>query len=645
MTTSKFITNHIKNPYLSQEQYHAMYEQSIRAPMHFWHEQAEHFISWFSKWQSVQTGGFIDGNIRWFVGGALNASYNCIDRHLPAREQQVAILWEGDEAQEIRRITYQQLHEEVCRFAHALTAQGIKQGDRVCIYMPMIPEVAVAMLACTRIGAVHSVVFAGFSPDALSARILDADARLIITADEGLRGGKVIPLKNNVDTALAACPNVNKVIVVRRTGNPIPWHKKRDLWYHESLAAMPVTHPPISMDANSPMFILYTSGSTGKPKGIVHALGGYLVYAAMTHHYVFNYHAPDVFWCTADVGWITGHTYAIYGPLMNGATTFMFEGTPNYPNHSRFWEIVDRHQVNILYTAPTAIRALRREGDIWVKRTKRQSLNLLGTVGEPINPDVWEWYHDIVGEGRCPVIDTWWQTETGGILIAPIPGVTPLKPGSAAQPFFGIEPAIVNESGEFIKDEQAGSLVIRQPWPGLATTIHGNQERYMAGYFKEVPGAYLTGDGAHRDEDGYYWISGRNDDVIKVSGHRLGTAEIESAFLRHSAVSEAAAVAIPHEIKGQGIYVYITLKEGIEADEELARQLFQHIRKTIGAIAAPEAMQWAEQLPKTRSGKIMRRLLRKIACDETEDLGDTSTLAEPAVIDALIRNRKNAIYP
>ena len=628
-----------KRAYLNQQQYHVLYKRSIENPQEFWGEQADIFVSWFQKWHTIKTGGFSKLDLAWFVGGKLNACYNCLDRHLEKRKSQTAIIWEGDDPKDVRHITYQELYNEVCRFANVLKKQGLKKGDRVCIYLPMIPEAAVAILACARIGAIHSVIFAGFSPEALKTRLLDAEVQLVITADEGLRGGKIIPLKKNVDTALEFCPIVKTVIVVKRTGNIIHWDNNRDRWYHEQMKTAEAVCPPESMDANDPLFILYTSGSTGKPKGVLHTVGGYLVYTAVTHHYIFDYHEGDIYWCTADIGWITGHSYLLYGPLTNGATTLLYEGTPSYPNFSRFWEIIDRHQVNIFYTAPTAIRALRREGEEWVKQTSRKSLLLLGTVGEPINPDVWEWYHQVVGEGRCPIVDTWWQTETGSIMIAPLPGATPLKPGSACWPFFGIEPAIVNDQNELIRDDQPGKLIIKQPWPGLMQSIYGNRQRYLD-YFKEIPERYLSGDGAYRDAEGYFWITGREDDLIKVSGHRLGTEELESAFLSHPAISEAAVVAIPHEIKGQAIYAYVTTKKGVQHSEELKKELIDHLRLTIGPIATPEAIQWTADLPKTRSGKIMRRILRKIACHDLENLGDTSTLANPAVVNDLISGLK-----
>ena len=629
----------IKKTYLDETQYRALYKRSIDDPNGFWGEQAEKFVTWYSRWQTVKSGGFEKVDMAWYLGGKLNACYNCIDRHLKTRHDQIAIIWEGDDPNDIRHISYGELYNDVCRFANVLKNEGIKKGDRVCIYLPMIPEAAIAMLACARIGAIHSVVFAGFSPEALKTRILDADVRLVITADEGVRGGKVIPIKHNVDQALASSPQVKHVIVVKRTGNPIAWDKLRDKWYHEQMTEVSADCPPEIMEANDPLFILYTSGSTGQPKGVLHAIGGYLVYAAVTYHYIFDYHDGDIYWCTADVGWITGHSYIVYGPLTNGATTLMYEGTPHYPTFSRFWEVVDRHQVNILYTAPTAIRALRREGDEWVNRTSRNSLRLLGTVGEPINPDVWEWYHQVVGKGHCPIVDTWWQTETGGVLITPFPGATPLKAGSASWPFFGIEPGIVDDNGQLIENDKPGKLVIKQPWPGLMQTIYGNHQRFIDSYFKNLPGYYQTGDGARLDQDGYYWITGRNDDVIKVSGHRLGTEELESAFISHPAVSEAAVVGIPHEIKGQGIYVYISTKEGIQQTDALNKELVMYIRNTIGPIATPEAIQWVNDLPKTRSGKIMRRILRKIASNELENLGDTSTLANPNAIEDLIASR------
>ena len=630
-----------KKAYISQDQYSTLYQRSIKDPEGFWGEQAEKFITWFKPWEKVLTGGFDKLDMHWFTHAKLNASYNCLDRHLNTRKNQIAIIWEGDNPKESRSITYGELFEEVCRFANVLKKLSVKKGDRISIYLPMIPETAVAMLACARIGAIHSVVFGGFSPESLKTRILDSDCHLVITADEGLRGGKTIPLKKNTDLAIQDCPNVKNVIVVKRTGNPIVWNTDRDSWYHEAIAKENADCPPEIMDSADPLFILYTSGSTAKPKGVLHTTGGYLVYTAITHQYVFNYHDGDIYWCTADVGWITGHSYGIYGPLANGATTLIFEGIPTYPSFSRFWEIIDKYKVNIFYTAPTAIRALRKEGDGWVKKSSRKTLKLLGTVGEPINPDVWEWYYQVVGDNRCPIVDTWWQTETGGIMISPLPGATPLKPGSATLPFFGIAPAIVDDQGNNIENGKQGKLVITKPWPGFMQTIYGNPDRFVNAYFKEFPGRYLTGDSAHCDKEGYYWIIGRDDDVIKVSGHRIGTGELESALLTHSAVSEAAVVAIPNDIKGQGIYAYVTTKTGIHPTDELKKELMQTVRDKIGAIAIPEAIQWADALPKTRSGKIMRRILRKIACGELEDLGDTSTLADPSVVKDLIKGSES----
>ncbi len=628
-----------ENAYFNSEQYQALYQYSISDPEGFWSEQALQFISWFKPWEQIKDGDFAHLNTRWFIGGKLNACYNCLDRHLESRGDKIAIIWEGDEPSQSLQLSYKELHALVCRFANVLTQQGVAKGDRVCIYLPMIPEVVIAMLACARIGAVHSVVFAGFSPEALHTRLIDADCHIVVTADEGMRAGKRIPLKANTDQAVQLGAPVDKVIVVKRSGSSISWQPGRDIWYHEAMAQVSADCPIEAMDAADPLFILYTSGSTGQPKGILHVTGGYLVYAALTHKYVFNYHEYDIYWCTADAGWITGHTYVIYGPLANGATTVLFEGAPFYPNYARYWEIIDKYRVNIFYTSPTAIRALRHEGDDWVTQTKRSSLKLLGTVGEPINPDVWEWFYEEVGEQRCPIVDTWWQTETGGILITPLPGATPLKPGSASWPFFGVLPAIVDDAGNEITDNTPGNLVIKQPWPGLATTIYGNPARYKNAYFHDFPNLYLTGDTAHRDVDGYYWISGRNDDVIKVSGHRIGTGEVENALLTHPAVSEAAVVAIPNDIKGHGIYAYVTIRNEIMPTEALKVELIQQVRQVIGSIAAPEFIQWAPRLPKTRSGKIMRRILRKIACNEG-DLGDTSTLAEPDVVQDLLASRK-----
>jgi acetyl-CoA synthetase len=585
---------------------------------------------------------YFTGEIAWFSGAKLNATINCIDRHLEARGDQVAIIWEGDDPSEQQYISYKELHESVCRFANLLKSRGVKKGDRVSIYMPMIPEAAVAMLGCARIGAVHSVVFGGFSPDALRDRILDSDCRVVVTADEGLRGGRPVPLKENVETALAECPDVHTTIVVRRTGAEVPGNTKRDVWYHKGIASVSPDCEPEEMDAEDPLFILYTSGSTGKPKGVLHTTAGYQLYAAMTHQLVFDYREGEVYWCTADVGWITGHSYIVYGPLANGATTLMFEGIPTYPDASRFWNVVEKHSVNIFYTAPTAIRALMSLGDDPVQSVDRTSLRILGTVGEPINPEAWEWYYRAVGDQRCPIVDTWWQTETGGILITPLVGATPLKPGSATRPFFGIQPALLDDEGNEVHGAGVGNLVIRRSWPGQMRTVYGDHDRFISTYFATYPGYYMTGDGARRDEDGYYWITGRVDDVINVSGHRMGTAEVESALVLHDLVAEAAVVGYPHEIKGQGIYGYVTLMVGSESSDELKRDLVNLVRKEIGSFATPDIIQWAPGLPKTRSGKIMRRILRKIAANEIDDLGDTSTLADPSVVDDLVAKRPNS---
>ena len=631
-----------KNAHINNEQYLAMYKQSLENPDEFWAEQAEAFVSWYRRWDNVQSCEFGDDvNIKWFEGAKLNVSYNCLDRHLETRGDQTAIIWEGDDPDVSKAITYKELHEEVCRFANVLKDRGVKKGDCISIYMPMVPEAAVAMLACTRIGAVHSIVFGGFSPEALKDRILDSDCQVVITADEGLRGGKSVPLKANVNKALENCPHVHTVIVTKVTGNAIEWNDERDIWYAESVADASVDCAPEEMDAEDPLFILYTSGSTGKPKGVLHTTGGYLLYAAMTHKYIFDYHDGDIYWCTADVGWVTGHTYIVYGPLCNGATTLMFEGIPTYPDAGRFWQVVDKHQVNIFYTAPTAIRALMAVGDEFVTKHSRKSLRILGSVGEPINPEAWEWYYHVVGNGDCPIMDTWWQTETGGILITPLPGATDLKPGSATRPFFGVEPAIVDEQGNELEGDASGNLIIKRSWPGQMRTIFGDHDRFIETYFKMYPGNYFTGDGARRDKDGYYWITGRVDDVINVSGHRMGTAEVESALVLHDAVAEAAVVGYPHDIKGQGIYAYVTLMSGVEESEDLRKELVQHVRKEIGPIASPDLLQWAPGLPKTRSGKIMRRILRKVAENELDALGDTSTLADPSVVDDLIENRMN----
>ena len=625
--------------HVGADTYEELYARSLADADGFWAEQAEKFVTWSRKWDTVQDWDFNTAQIRWFDGAKLNVAYNCVDRHLDTRADQVAIIWEGDDPAEDKHITYVELHEQVCRFANALKSRGVEKGDRVSIYMPMVPEAAIAMLACARIGAVHSVVFGGFSPDALKDRILDSDCRVIVTADEGLRGARGVPLKANTDAALASCPDVHTVFVVQRTGTEIGWHADRDVWYHEAVQVESPVCPAEPMAAEDPLFILYTSGSTGKPKGVLHTTGGYLVYAAITHKYVFDYHEGETYWCTADVGWVTGHTYIVYGPLANGAKTLMFEGVPTYPDAGRFWQVIDKHQVDIFYTAPTALRALMAQGDEFVRASQRSSLRLLGTVGEPINPEAWEWYYHVVGDARCPIVDTWWQTETGGILITPLPGATALKPGSATRPFFGIEPAIVDEQGTELAGAASGALVLKRSWPGQMRTVFGDHERFVDTYFRTFPGNYFTGDGARRDEDGYYWITGRIDDVINVSGHRMGTAEVESALVLHESVAEAAVVGYPHDIKGQGIYAYVTLMAGVTATDELRTELVGHVRKEIGAIAAPDVIQWAPGLPKTRSGKIMRRILRKVAANELEQLGDTSTLADPSVVDDLIDNR------
>jgi acetyl-CoA synthetase len=624
---------------IDQHAYEEMYARSIQDPDGFWADQAGRFLTWTKAWSKVVQSDFHSADIRWFEGGELNVSYNCLDRHLEQRGDQVAIIWEADDPGHQREITYRQLHEEVCRFANVLKSRGVKRGDRVSIYLPMIPEAAVAMLACTRIGAIHSVVFGGFSPDALKDRIIDSDCRVVITADESMRGGRAVPLKTNADKALAECPNVHTMFVVRRSGGKIAWDEGRDVWYHEAMASAPAECEPESMDAEAPLFVLYTSGSTGKPKGVLHTSGGYLLYAAMTHKYVFDYHDGDIYWCTADVGWVTGHSYIIYGPLCNGATTLMFEGVPTYPDAGRFWQVVDKHKVNIFYTAPTAIRALMAQGDDFVTRYERKSLRILGSVGEPINPEAWEWYHRVVGDHRCPIVDTWWQTETGGILITALPGATVLKPGSATLPFFGVEPALVDDQGRELEGEATGNLVIKHSWPGQMRTVYGDHQRFIDTYFKMYPGYYFSGDGAHRDADGYYWITGRVDDVINVSGHRMGTAEVESALVLHMAVAEAAVVGFPHDVKGQGIYAYVTLVNGHAPTDELRKELIAHVRKVIGPIATPDVIQWAPGLPKTRSGKIMRRILRKVAANEIDSLGDTSTLADPGVVDDLLAHR------
>ncbi len=622
--------------------YLAMYKQSVEDPEGFWAEHGKR-IDWIKPYSKIKNVNYMipDVSIKWFEDGTLNASANCIDRHLAARGDQVAIIWEGDEPTDDKKITYKELHERVCRLANAMKAQGVGKGDRVCIYMPMVPEAAYAMLACARIGAVHSIVFGGFSPDALAQRINDSDCKMVVTADEGVRGGRKIPLKASTDKALESCPCTTSVIVVKRTGGDVGWVEGRDVWYDDVTSAAPPNCQPEEMSAEDPMFILYTSGSTGKPKGVLHTTGGYMVWASFTHQYVFDYHDGEIYWCTADVGWVTGHSYIVYGPLANGATTVMFEGVPNYPDTSRFWRVCDKHGVSILYTAPTAIRALMRDGDGPVKKTSRKSLRLLGSVGEPINPEAWMWYHNVVGEGRCPIVDTWWQTETGGVMISPLPGATALKPGSATRPLPGVRPQLVGAEGNVLEGAADGNLCIIDGWPGQMRTIHGDHQRFMDTYFSTYKGKYFTGDGCRRDEDGYYWITGRVDDVINVSGHRMGTAEVESALVAHDKVSEAAVVGAPHDIKGQGIYAYVTLKAGEEPSDELRKELVQWVRKEIGPIASPDWLQWAPGLPKTRSGKIMRRILRKIAENEFSNLGDTSTLAEPAVVDDLIGNRQN----
>ncbi len=628
-----------KSAWCDNEKYLKMYEQSVNDPEGFWGEQAKR-ITWFKPWTKVKDTSFEgDVQIKWFVDGKLNVSYNCLDRHLDSRGDQVAIIWEGDDPGDSKTFTYRQLHTEVCKFANVLKSLGLKRGDRATIYLPMIPELAIAMLACTRIGVIHSIVFAGFSPDSLAGRIEDCGGKVVITADEGLRGGKRVPLKANTDESLKKITTVEKVVMVKRTGGDVPMVAGRDVLWDDLMKNASADCPAEEMDAEDPLFILYTSGSTGKPKGVLHTTGGYLVYTSITHQYVFDYHDGDVYWCTADIGWVTGHSYIVYGPLANGAISVMFEGIPNYPDWSRFWSVVDKHKVNIFYTAPTAIRSLMRQGEEPVKKTSRKSLKLLGTVGEPINPEAWIWYDKVVGEKRCPIVDTWWQTETGGILITPLPGATATKPGSATRPFFGVQPELINQEGEFLKGAAEGYLVIKDAWPGMLRTVYGDHERFKQTYFSQYKGLYFTGDGARRDEDGYYWITGRVDDVINVSGHRMGTAEVESALVAHPAVAEAAVVGFPHDIKGQGIYAYVTLTADKQPSEELRKELVQWVRKEIGPIATPDFIQWAPGLPKTRSGKIMRRILRKVAANEIENLGDTSTLAEPAVVDDLIANR------
>ena len=627
---------------IADSEYQTMYAESLADNDAFWAKHGKR-IDWIKPYTEISDVSYdaADLHIRWFSDGTLNAAANCLDRHLEERGDQTAIIWEGDDPADSRHITYAELHAEVCKFANVLKAEGAKKGDRITIYMPMIPEAAVAMLACVRIGAVHSVVFGGFSPDALAGRIRDCDSNMVITSDEGVRGGRPIPLKANTDAALDSCPDCNKVIVVRRTGGEINWVAGRDVWYHEAMDGSSALCPAEEMNAEDPMFILYTSGSTGKPKGVLHTTGGYMVYASMTHEYVFDYHQGDVYWCTADVGWVTGHSYIVYGPLANGAITLMFEGVPTYPDSSRFWQVVEKHKVNIFYTAPTAIRALMREGAAPVTGTDRSSLRLLGSVGEPINPEAWMWYRDVVGDGRCPIVDTWWQTETGGILITPLPGATATKPGSATRPFFGIDPVLVDGDNNVLDGAADGNLCINRSWPGQMRTVYGDHQRFIETYFTTFPGRYFSGDGARRDADDYFWITGRVDDVLNVSGHRMGTAEIESALVAHPQVAESAVVGYPHDIKGQGIYAYVTLVEGVESSDELVAELRQWTRKEIGPIATPDLLQWAPQLPKTRSGKIMRRILRKIAANDYADLGDTSTLTDPSVVTDLVDNRQN----
>ena len=632
-----------RRAHIDEERYRTMYRQSVEDPDAFWSEQANEFLSWHKHWHTVRSADMPTGKISWFDGGQLNASVNCIDRHLATRADQVAIIWESDDPAVSKSVTYRELSEQVNRLANALQARNVNKGDRVCLYMPMIPEAVYVMLACARIGAIHSVVFGGFSAQSLRDRILDSDCQTLITADQGVRGGNTVPLKHNADLALRECPNVHTVLTVRRTGADVAWVEDRDIWYHELVPQQSAECEPETMEAEDPLFILYTSGSTGKPKGVQHGTAGYLLHAAITHKYVFDYHEGDIYWCTADVGWVTGHSYIVYGPLANGATTLVFEGVPTYPDSGRCWDIVDKHNVNIFYTAPTAIRQLMSQGDEYVTRSSRSSLRLLGTVGEPINPEAWEWYHGIVGERRCPVVDTWWQTETGGIMITPLPGATTLKPGSATRPFFGVKPGLVNAEGELIEDTEAsGNLVIADTWPGQIRSVYGDHQRVIDTYYAAYPGYYFTGDGARRDADGYYWITGRVDDVLNVSGHRLGTAEVESALVLHNEVAEAAVVGYPHDIKGEGIYAFVTLMTASEPSEPLREELVRLVRSEIGPIARPDVIQWAPNLPKTRSGKIMRRILRKIAANELSDLGDTSTLADPTVVEALVSERVSA---
>ena len=630
-----------ENAWINKEKYEDMYQESVESPDSFWEKQAAEFLDWSVKWEQVYSADFSKGHSTWFLGGKLNVTANCIDRHLDNRGDQTAIIWEGDDPSEHKKISYKELHEHVSKMGNVLRQRNVKKGDRVCIYMPMIPEAAYAMLACARIGAVHSVVFGGFSPEALKDRILDSDCQVIITADEGYRGGKTVPLKENTDKALESCPRVHTCLVIQRTSGDIDWLEGRDVWYHDASNNVSSECHPEIMDSEDPLFILYTSGSTGKPKGVMHTTAGYLLMSAMSHKYTFDYKEGDVYWCTADVGWITGHSYIVYGPLCNGGTTLMFEGVPTYPDASRFWQVIDKHKVNQFYTAPTAIRALMGAGDSYVEKTSRESLKLLGTVGEPINPEAWEWYHRVVGDSRCPIVDTWWQTETGAHMLTPLPGVTELKPGSATHPFFGVQPILLDSEGSEIKGEGEGLLMIKASWPSQIRSVYGDHQRCVDTYFSPYPGYYFTGDGAKRDADGYYWITGRVDDVLNVSGHRMGTAEVESALVLHNKISEAAVVGCPHEIKGQGIYCFVTPMAGIDPDEQLRLELIALCVQEIGPIAKPDFIQWAPGLPKTRSGKIMRRILRKVAANELDNLGDTSTLADPSVVDQLIINRYN----
>lgn len=630
-----------ENAWINKEKYEDMYQESVESPDSFWEKQAAEFLDWSVKWEQVYSADFSKGHSTWFLGGKLNVTANCIDRHLDNRGDQTAIIWEGDDPSEHKKISYKELHEHVSKMGNVLRQRNVKKGDRVCIYMPMIPEAAYAMLACARIGAVHSVVFGGFSPEALKDRILDSDCQVIITADEGYRGGKTVPLKENTDKALESCPRVHTCLVIQRTSGDIDWLEGRDVWYHDASNNVSSECHPEIMDSEDPLFILYTSGSTGKPKGVMHTTAGYLLMSAMSHKYTFDYKEGDIYWCTADVGWITGHSYIVYGPLCNGGTTLMFEGVPTYPDASRFWQVIDKHKVNQFYTAPTAIRALMGAGDSYVEKTSRESLKLLGTVGEPINPEAWEWYHRVVGDSRCPIVDTWWQTETGAHMLTPLPGVTELKPGSATHPFFGVQPILLDSEGSEIKGEGEGLLMIKASWPSQIRSVYGDHQRCIDTYFSPYPGYYFTGDGAKRDADGYYWITGRVDDVLNVSGHRMGTAEVESALVLHNKISEAAVVGCPHEIKGQGIYCFVTPMAGIDPDEQLRLELIALCVQEIGPIAKPDFIQWAPGLPKTRSGKIMRRILRKVAANELDNLGDTSTLADPSVVDQLIINRYN----